>query len=84
MTLKKSIKTYKNQLVIGTLFLVGFAFVIASFTTDNVANNNYTPKFLDVKGAWADSVLKSLTPNERIAQLFMVAAYSNKGVEHKK
>ncbi len=83
MTLKKTIKTYKNQLVIGTLFLIGFTFIIASFTTDNIANNNSTPKFLDVKGTWADSVLKSLTPNERIAQLFMVAAYSNKGVEHK-
>lgn len=27
--------------------------------------------------SWADSVFKSLTPNQRIGQLFMVAAYSN-------
>jgi len=33
---------------------------------------------------WADSVLKTLTPEERIAQLFMVAAYSNKGENHVK
>jgi beta-glucosidase-like glycosyl hydrolase/CubicO group peptidase (beta-lactamase class C family) len=31
---------------------------------------------------WADSVYKTLTPKERLGQLFMVAAYSNKGIEH--
>lgn len=33
---------------------------------------------------WADSVLATLSLNERIGQLFMVAAYSNKGPEHEK
>ncbi|MCX6294515.1 MAG: serine hydrolase, partial [Bacteroidetes bacterium] len=33
---------------------------------------------------WADSVFKSLSPDERIAQLFMVAAYSNKDKAHVK
>ncbi len=31
---------------------------------------------------WADSVMKTLSPDERIAQLFMVAAYSNKEKDH--
>jgi len=31
---------------------------------------------------WADSVYATLTPKERLGQLFMVAAYSNKGIEH--
>jgi len=31
---------------------------------------------------WVDSVFHSLTPRQRIGQLFMVAAYSNKGPEH--
>ena len=34
------------------------------------------------KQAWVDSVFKSLTPDERLAQLFMVAAYSNKDTAH--
>ncbi|MFK7755672.1 MAG: glycoside hydrolase family 3 N-terminal domain-containing protein [Flavobacteriales bacterium] len=40
--------------------------------------------FLDKGEAtpWADSVFKSLTPREKAAQLFMVAAYSNKGEAH--
>jgi len=32
---------------------------------------------------WVDSVFNALTPKERIGQFFMVAAYSNKGEEHK-
>jgi beta-N-acetylhexosaminidase len=35
------------------------------------------PPFTGVARAWADSVFKSLTIDERIAQLFMVAAYSD-------
>ncbi|MCS6980167.1 MAG: serine hydrolase [Flavobacteriales bacterium] len=31
---------------------------------------------------WADSVMATLTPDERVAQLFMVAAYSNKDARH--
>ncbi|MBP9151244.1 MAG: serine hydrolase [Flavobacteriales bacterium] len=34
------------------------------------------------KQAWVDSVFKSMTPDERLAQLFMVAAYSNKDTAH--
>ncbi len=43
-----------------------------------------TPDFLAVDHSWADSVFDTLTEDERIAQLFMVAAYSNKGSEHQK
>ena len=40
------------------------------------------PVFQEERSAWADSVLNTLTPRERIGQLFMVAAYSNKGSQH--
>jgi len=40
------------------------------------------PPFLDSTNAWVDSVYESLSKDERIAQLFMVRAYSNKGQEH--
>ncbi|MGF1585378.1 MAG: glycoside hydrolase family 3 N-terminal domain-containing protein [Bacteroidales bacterium] len=36
----------------------------------------HSPPFAGVATAWADSVLRSLTPDERIAQLIMVSAYS--------
>jgi beta-glucosidase-like glycosyl hydrolase/CubicO group peptidase (beta-lactamase class C family) len=42
-----------------------------------------TPAFLlDSSANWVQKTMKSLSEEERIAQLFMVAAYSNKGSEH--
>ncbi len=40
------------------------------------------PPFLDSTNAWVDSVYESLSKDERIAQLFMVRAYSNKDPGH--
>lgn len=41
------------------------------------------PAFLnDTNSKWVDSVFKTLTPEERIGQLFMVAAWSNKDKKH--
>ena len=40
------------------------------------------PPFLASPTPWADSVFSTLSLDERIAQLMMVAAYSNKGREH--
>ncbi len=42
-----------------------------------------TPDFVANPTPWADSVLCELSIEEKIGQLFMVAAYSNKGYEHK-
>ena len=40
------------------------------------------PPYLSGPSPWADSVFQTLSPDERIAQLFMVAAYSNKEQGH--
>lgn len=40
--------------------------------------------FLSDSTVWADSILEGLSDQQKIAQLFMVAAYSNKGEQHKK
>lgn len=40
------------------------------------------PPFLSDATPWADSVLSTLSLDERIAQLMMVAAYSNKDAKH--
>ena len=31
---------------------------------------------------WVDSVYESMTEDERLGQLFMIRAYSNKGTDH--
>lgn len=42
------------------------------------------PPFLAYRNSpWVDSVFNTLTPDERIAQLIVAAAYSNRGPEHK-
>lgn len=40
------------------------------------------PPFLGMGKVWVDSIMQTLSAEQRIAQLFMVAAYSNKGKAH--
>lgn len=40
------------------------------------------PPFVNVETKWVDSVFASLSPDERLAQLFMIAAWSNKDMKH--
>ena len=63
-----------------------FKFIILFFSFLNislVALSQNKPVFLDQETAWADSLLKTLSSEERIAQLFVVAAYSNKDLNHR-
>ena len=62
-----------------------FPLVFAVFygSTFNVLQAQNKAIFLSDSTWWADSVLMSLSEEERIAQLFMVAAYSNKDESHK-
>lgn len=72
-----------------TIYLFGFLLVSGLFGAGMVWNKNEKsiskfpidtdtlPPFLNAKAdKWVDSVFNSLTPDERIGQLFMVAAYS--------
>ena len=56
-----------------------FVFILYS----SISNSQNRAVFLDESTLWADSVLNSMSQQERIAQLFMVAAYSNKDELHK-
>lgn len=50
---------------------------------DKKKNHNSSPAFLNDKSeVWADSVLQTMSLDEKIGQLFMVAAYSNKDKSH--
>jgi len=42
------------------------------------------PPFIEAGAAWADSVMESLSLDERIAQMIMVYGYSNMGLAHEK
>lgn len=46
------------------------------------AQESAPPVYQHTDSLWVDSVYKTLTPRERIGQLIMVAAFSNRGPEH--
>ena len=49
---------------------------------DTIKYPNALITTLNRRNDWVDSVFKKLTPDERIAQLMIVEAFSNKGKEH--
>lgn len=55
------------------------------YSQDLIAQNvRQAPAFKQYENStWVDSIISTLTPDERIAQLIMVAAYSNRGEAHK-
>lgn len=56
--------------------------MIGTSQTGFQTNHQSQPDFLAKKTPWADSVLASMSLDQKIGQLFMVAAYSSKGTEH--
>jgi len=68
-------------LISGVLFFP----VITSFNPvihHNLSHYPTDPAFLDSSSAWVDSVFNSLSLDEKIGQMIMVAAYSNRGPDH--
>jgi beta-glucosidase-like glycosyl hydrolase/CubicO group peptidase (beta-lactamase class C family) len=75
----------KVEKIIGiglVLVLVVTTAFVQPLANDVVVDNENDPPFLEVPTNWADSVFKTMTADERTAQLFMVAAYSNQGANH--
>ena len=66
-----------------------FKFFVLVFLCSNLSGYSQkdsikSPEFLKfTHSTWVDSVMTTLSQEERIAQLIMVAAYSNRGEEHK-
>ena len=66
-----------------TLLLTIFLF--SAFTDQNEnteQTKKHDPVFIHIQNSWIDSVFASLSEEERIAQLFIISAYSNKSIEH--
>jgi beta-glucosidase-like glycosyl hydrolase/CubicO group peptidase (beta-lactamase class C family) len=81
----------KNFILRSTLLCLTFLILInfKPFFIDSGLNGSETdppqnniPVFLSSDSAWVDSVMKTLSMEDKIAQLMMVAAYSNRGEEH--
>jgi len=65
--------------IIIKLFTSGIFFLNLIIIT---AQNSEPPFLKYLNHPWVDSVLKSLTPEEKIAQLIWISAYSNRGIDY--
>ena len=45
-------------------------------------NNEFDTDFSEIQNKWVDSIFDNLTLREKIGQLFVVASYSNKSINH--
>ena len=59
-------------------------FLTVIFSNNSIISAQNKAVFLEDSTVWADSILKGLSDQQKIAQLFMVVAYSNKNEQHKK
>lgn len=65
-------------------FVFCIAALSAIFHTATIRGQQATIPFLDnMHSPWVDSVFSTLTPEEKIAQLIVIAAYSNRGEAHR-
>ena len=54
--------------------------LFTAFSFQNPPKTKKDPDFLSLQNKWVDSVFNTLTPNQRLGQLFMVAAYSKNAI----
>ncbi len=64
-------------------FYVAALFVVL-IASNTEAQDHPVPFLENLNSHWVDSVFRTLTPDERIAQLIMVAAWSDRGDAHRK
>lgn len=64
--------------MIKLLILGLFSFLISFFSVKQQKKQKKYPDIVTLENKWVDSVFNSLDANQRLGQLFMVAAYSNK------
>ncbi len=73
---------FKSTLVIILLSTIALAFTSPETRPQYQTPDAKQPEFLSVDMHWVDSVYNSLSTDQKIAQLFMVAAYSNRDSSH--
>ncbi|WP_375235735.1 glycoside hydrolase family 3 N-terminal domain-containing protein [Winogradskyella sp.] len=63
-----------------TLIIFSFIFTLG-FSQDETPNPLLTED-IEAQQKWVDSIYNAMTPKERVGQLFMIQAFSNKGFKH--
>ncbi len=63
-------------------FYIAIILISLFFSFSFKSDKDEGPEFLTLETRWVDSIYNALSPDERIAQLFMIAAYSNRDMKH--
>ncbi len=77
------IGVFLNNYSLGMKYVIGFVlvcFLLAVQAVSPIVTGNNSEE--DLAKSWADSVIKKMSLDEKIGQLFMVAAYSNRDQAH--
>ncbi|MBC7863129.1 MAG: serine hydrolase [Bacteroidia bacterium] len=74
-------RTLKKIVPILLIVFAGFSFVGIRKNAIAIEKRDW-PAFLQHESKWVDSVFASLNADERLGQLFMIPAYSNKDMKH--
>lgn len=73
----------QKKVFLFTVLLALFAFALpGGWSNEHAPAPRQKPVFRTIDSPWADSLMETLTLREKIGQLFMVAAYSNKNSKH--
>ena len=67
-----------------TVIRISILFLVVFYCNICIVFAQEKAVFLNNSRDWADSMMNTLSAEERISQLFMIAAYSNKDQKHKK
>ncbi|MFT6747496.1 MAG: beta-N-acetylhexosaminidase, partial [Glaciecola sp.] len=65
-------------------FLLIIPFFLFLFSVNKAQEKPIDPPFLNIESPWVDSILSSMTLEQKIAQLIMYPVYSKKDEEHVK
>ncbi|MBI4646191.1 MAG: serine hydrolase [Bacteroidia bacterium] len=76
------IKVILGLCLFSIIILLLYPCIGTSQKNNNIFNTKTNPPYLEITDVWVDSVFSKMTPDERLGQLFMVAAYSNHGNAH--
>jgi len=77
--MKNKIYFVLKIIIILPLFMMSSKFLKPEKITENENNTLSKPPFTEYNSEWVDSVFATLTLDEKIGQLFMVAAYPKQG-----
>jgi beta-glucosidase-like glycosyl hydrolase/CubicO group peptidase (beta-lactamase class C family) len=76
-------KLYSLIIIVATVIGLGFFVedepIVSSSTEARFKSKRKVPEFTTLESSWIDSIINSLTLEQKIAQLIMYPVYSNKG-----